>query len=58
MTIDERIAALAATCARISALFEELLALREKVRLAETVPLISQRLNEMGQPMVLPVSLH
>jgi hypothetical protein len=47
MTIEDRIAALAVRCAKISTMFEELRALREKVRVAEAVFLIGQRPNEM-----------
>ena len=47
MTIEDRIAALAVRCARISAMCDELRALREKVRMAETVSLIGQRPYEM-----------
>jgi len=43
MTIEDRIAALAVSGAKISAMFDELLALREKVRVAETMFLIGQR---------------
>jgi len=47
MTIEDRIAAFAVRSAKISAMFDELLALRAKVRAAETVFLIGQRPNEV-----------
>ena len=47
MTIEDRIAALSVRSAKISAMFDELLALREKVRVAETMFLIGQRPNEV-----------
>ena len=56
MTLEDRIEALNVTCAKVSAMFDELQALREKVRVAEAKPLVSQRLNEVGQPSVLTIS--
>jgi hypothetical protein len=54
MTLEDRIAALAITSASVSARFDELRVLREKVRLAEAELLVGQRPNEVGVPRVLP----